>query len=83
MANTDSMTGVRNKHAYMETEAQLNSWIREGAVEKLAVIACDINGLKYVNDTKGHAAGDQLIKLMTLGLTEKEAEEQIVNGFLK
>lgn len=62
MANTDSMTGVRNKHAYMETEAQLNSWIREGAVEKLAVIACDINGLKYVNDTKGHAAGDQLIK---------------------
>ncbi len=37
---------------YMETEAQLNSWIREGAVEKLAVIACDINGLKYVNDTK-------------------------------
>jgi diguanylate cyclase (GGDEF)-like protein len=62
MANTDSMTGVRNKHAYMETEAQLNSWIREGAVEKLAVIACDINGLKYVNDTQGHAAGDQLIK---------------------
>ena len=62
MANTDSLTGVRNKHAYMETEAQLNSWIREGAVEKLAVIACDINGLKYVNDTKGHAAGDQLIK---------------------
>lgn len=62
MANTDSMTGVRNKHAYMETEAQLNSWIREGAVEKLAVVACDINGLKYVNDTQGHAAGDQLIK---------------------
>ena len=62
MANTDSLTGVRNKHAYMETEAQLNSWIREGAVEKLAVIVCDINGLKYVNDTKGHAAGDQLIK---------------------
>ena len=62
MANTDSMTGVRNKHAYMETEAQLNSWIREGAAQKLAVIVCDINGLKYVNDTKGHAAGDQLIK---------------------
>ena len=28
-------------------------------------------------------AGDQLIKLMTLGLTEAEAEEQIINGFLK
>ena len=31
----------------------------------------------------GKIAGDQLNKLMTLGLTEEEAEEQIVNGFLK
>lgn len=31
----------------------------------------------------GKIAGDQLIKLMTLGLTETEAEEQIINGFLK
>ena len=31
----------------------------------------------------GKIAGDQIIKLMTLGLTEQEAEEQIVNGFLK
>lgn len=31
----------------------------------------------------GKIAGEQLMKLMTLGLTEKEAEEQIVSGFLK
>ena len=31
----------------------------------------------------GKIAGDQIIKLMTLGLTEAEAEAQIVNGFLK
>lgn len=31
----------------------------------------------------GKIAGEQLIKLMTLGLTEKEAEEQIINGFMK
>lgn len=31
----------------------------------------------------GKIAGEQLIKLMTLGLTEAEAEAQIVNGFLK
>lgn len=31
----------------------------------------------------GRIAGEQLIKLMTLGLTEKEAETQIINGFLK
>ena len=31
----------------------------------------------------GKIAGEQLIKLMTLGLTESEAEEQIINGFLQ
>ena len=31
----------------------------------------------------GKIAGEQLIKLMTLGLTEQEAEEQIINGFLQ
>lgn len=31
----------------------------------------------------GKIAGEQLIKLMTLGLTEQEAEEQIISGFLK
>ena len=31
----------------------------------------------------GKIAGEQLIKLMTLGLSEKEAEQEIINGFLK
>ncbi len=31
----------------------------------------------------GKIAGEQIVKLMTLGLTEEEAEEQIVNGFLR
>ena len=62
LANTDSLTGVRNKHAYSEDEAALNRKIMGREIEKLAVVACDINGLKVVNDTKGHAAGDKLIK---------------------
>ena len=31
----------------------------------------------------GKIAGEQITKLMTLGLTESEAENQIINGFLK
>jgi diguanylate cyclase (GGDEF)-like protein len=62
MANTDSMTGVRNKLAYSEHEAAINQRIQDNAIEKLAVVVCDINGLKYVNDNDGHAAGDALIK---------------------
>ncbi len=62
MANTDTMTGVRNKHAYSEEETAINSQIQAGGAVKLGVVVCDINGLKHVNDTQGHAAGDQLIK---------------------
>jgi diguanylate cyclase (GGDEF)-like protein len=31
-------------------------------LQSLGVVVADINGLKHVNDTQGHAAGDQLIK---------------------
>jgi len=61
-ANTDSLTGVRNKYAYIENEVTINEKIDRGEAEKLGIVICDINGLKYVNDTQGHAAGDRLIK---------------------
>lgn len=62
MANTDSLTGVRNKHAYTEAEKTLNEKLQTGELQDLAVVVGDINGLKHVNDTLGHAAGDRLIK---------------------
>ncbi len=62
MANTDAMTGVRNKYAYSEREASVNQKIKTGEIQKVAVVVCDINGLKAVNDSQGHAKGDQLIK---------------------
>ena len=62
MASTDALTGIRNKHAYAETEAAINHMIKIGELKELAVLVCDINGLKYVNDNFGHAAGDKLIK---------------------
>lgn len=45
--------------------------------------ASDIDASLIHEAAIGKIAGEQLIKLMTLGLTEQEAEEQIINGFLK
>ena len=45
--------------------------------------ANDVDADLFHEAAIGKIAGDQLIKLMTLGLTEAEAEEQIINGFLK
>ncbi len=45
--------------------------------------ANDVDAMLVHEAAIGKIAGDQLIKLMTLGLSEAEAEEQIINGFLR
>ena len=62
MVNRDALTGVKSKHAYEEEQQAIDQAIAEGAVEPFAVAVCDINGLKHVNDTMGHNAGDRYIK---------------------
>ena len=61
-ANIDSMTGVRNKRAYLEAEARLEYTVKETEDAKFAISIIDINDLKYVNDNLGHQAGDQYIR---------------------
>ncbi len=61
MANRDALTGVKSKHAYDEAVFAINSLIGAGENVPFAVAVCDVNGLKQVNDTKGHQAGDKLI----------------------
>ena len=63
LANKDALTSVKNKHAYVNTEIQLDNEIAiktEGL--EFAIVVCDINGLKQVNDEQGHSAGDKYIK---------------------
>ncbi len=45
--------------------------------------ANDVDAMLVHEAAIGKIAGDQIIKLMTLGLNEQEAEEQIINGFLR
>ena len=47
------------------------------------IVANDVEANLIHEAAIGKIAGEQLIKLMTLGLTEKEAEEAIIKGFLK
>jgi diguanylate cyclase (GGDEF)-like protein len=61
-ANIDVLTGVKNKHAYVDIENQMNNMIEEGQAPEFAVAVLDLNGLKLVNDTKGHQAGDEFIR---------------------
>ena len=61
-ARRDDLTGIKNKNAYGEFEKTLNQQIQSGEDIEFAIAICDVNGLKTVNDTMGHLAGDGYIK---------------------
>lgn len=61
-ARRDGLTGIKNKTAYGEFEAKLNQQIQSGEDVEFAIAICDVNGLKDVNDTRGHIVGDEYIK---------------------
>lgn len=62
LAYTDPLTGVKNKLAYIEQVELLNNDIEAEKIEEFGVVVFDLNGLKIINDTLGHAAGDKYIK---------------------
>lgn len=62
VAFTDPLTGVKSKHAYTIQEELMGAEIAENKVKDFAVIVCDVNGLKKINDTLGHKAGDEYIR---------------------
>ncbi|MBR5109894.1 MAG: amino acid permease [Clostridia bacterium] len=61
VAFQDPLTGVKSKHAFMLNQKQLDSAIAEKSADEFAVVVCDVNGLKVINDTLGHKAGDEYI----------------------
>ena len=62
LATIDSLTGVKNKHAYVQWEEKINAQIKSGHQGPFAVAVCDVNNLKAVNDLYGHKEGDACIK---------------------
>lgn len=76
-----SITGNTKCHGHASCDAIIMDTARVVAVPKLD--ANNVEAALIHEAAIGKIAGDQLIKLMSLGLTEEEAEEQIINGFLK
>ena len=54
----DPLTGVMSKYAYIDEEAHIDDLIARGEMKEFAMIVFDLNDLKFINDTKGHDAGD-------------------------
>ncbi|MBR3617226.1 MAG: GGDEF domain-containing protein, partial [Acholeplasmatales bacterium] len=75
--NIDSLTGANSKYSYIEMEERIDKLIAQKQIEKFSVVVFDINGLKKINDTKGHDFGDIYIKDCYNLMKECFSNEQI------
>ncbi|WP_051817560.1 sensor domain-containing diguanylate cyclase [Streptomyces sp. NRRL S-1813] len=61
LAFTDSLTGLANRRAVdMRLDEALE--LHRGDETVVSLVVCDLNGLKRVNDSRGHAVGDRLLE---------------------
>lgn len=59
MSNTDFLTGVQNRNAFEVFLRNLDNTAKKGHI---ALLSADMDRLKHINDTYGHAAGDEYIR---------------------
>ncbi len=75
------LTGNAACHGHTECDSII---MDEGKILAVPSLEANNTNAALIHEAAiGKIAGEQLIKLMTLGLTEQEAEEQIITGFLK
>ncbi|MEH6473293.1 MAG: diguanylate cyclase [Halopseudomonas sp.] len=80
LATTDSLTGLYNRHyLYAALDACCKKAKRRGS--ELAVLFLDLDGFKAVNDSYGHAVGDQLLIAIAQRLRECVRESDNVARF--
>ena len=70
-ALTDSLTGLFNRRGLLRTLAERATDL------PVAVLSIDVDGLKHVNDTQGHAAGDALICAVALAISDSLRDQDI------
>lgn len=70
----DELTGLYNRSYFEDTLARLGT----GRFDPVTVVMCDVNGLKLVNDTLGHKAGDGLLRAAADVLRKSVRQSDIV-----
>ncbi len=76
LSNVDILTGVLNRNCMNVNVDELSLKLKLNP-QPFTVAFCDLNGLKIINDNKGHSTGDRLIKEAAALLTEVFKGDQI------
>ena len=72
LAYEDSLTGLANRRAFEERLERAARRFGAGTAE-LTIMLCDVDRLKAINDTRGHAAGDDALKRVGRALVRSAA----------
>ncbi|MEI6462084.1 MAG: sensor domain-containing diguanylate cyclase [bacterium] len=79
LSKRDALTGLNNRAFFEQEIRKLDEEVEKDKVkEPYSVILCDVNGLKELNDTYGHDAGDELLKAVATVFTDTLRNTDIV-----
>lgn len=71
----DSLTGLFNRTHFEESLQHLEN----DHIKQVGIIVCDVDGLKFVNDTLGHSTGDKLLKLAATTVKKCFQKEEAIS----
>lgn len=78
LASTDALTGAHNRRAFIgRMESELER-LRLGLGRPSALIMLDIDHFKRVNDTYGHAVGDEVLKHLVIALSKELRKDDML-----
>jgi diguanylate cyclase (GGDEF)-like protein len=77
VSRTDPLTGCLNRRGFEQRAAEAIA-AAAAAGSPLAVILVDLDGFKQVNDTSGHAAGDQVLRDVTSRLADESGPDGLI-----
>src|SRR3954453_1615656 len=80
-ARHDELTGLPNRRAMLAEIDDTLDRVREGSLDSVALLFCDLNGFKPINDTWGHQAGDSLLQVVAERLAACSRAEDTVGRF--
>lgn len=80
LARTDSLTGLSNRRHFMERAGELVSMCRRQGWSA-AMVLIDVDRFKSVNDTYGHEAGDQVLKLVAKVIQGATREVDVLSRY--
>ena len=80
MATHDQLTGLYNRRGF---QSHVNQWLNWASRygHPLGVVLVDIDDFKHVNDARGHAAGDEALKIVADSLTSSVRASDLVSRY--